>query len=43
MAICGDFKITWKEQSKKECLIKASKFRVLRISKDKGGIINGSY
>ena len=36
--ICGDWKITWKEQSKKEHLVKASKFRVLRIAKNKGGI-----
>jgi len=32
-ATCGDWKITWKEQHKKECLVKASTFRVLRISK----------
>lgn len=37
-AICGDWKITWKEQEKKEHLVKASKFRVLRISKNKGGM-----
>ena len=36
--ICGEWKITWKEQEKKEFLVKASKFRVLRIKKDKGGI-----
>ena len=36
--ICGEWKITWKEQEKKEFLVKASKFRVLRISKNKGGI-----
>ena len=38
IATCGDWRITWKEQSKKEHLVKASKFRVLRISKNKGGI-----
>ena len=37
IATCGLYKITWKEQSKKEHLVKASKFRVLRISKNKGG------
>ena len=35
---CGEWKITWKEQQKKEHLVKASKFRVLRIAKNKGGI-----
>ena len=34
----GEWIITWKEQEKKEFLVKASKFRVLRIKKDKGGI-----
>ena len=34
----GEWIITWKEQEKKEHLVKASKFRVLRIKKDKGGI-----
>jgi len=33
----GDWIITWKEQEKAEHLVKASKFRVLRIKKDKGG------
>jgi len=37
-AIAGEWKITWKEQQKKEFLVKASKFRVLRISKNKGGM-----
>ena len=36
-AFCGDWKITWKEQEKKEHLVKASKSRVLRIKKNKGG------
>ena len=34
----GEWKITWKEQERKEYLVKANKFRVLRIKKDKGGI-----
>lgn len=34
--ICGEWKITWKEQSKKEYLVHASTSRVLRISKNKG-------
>ncbi|PKP62226.1 hypothetical protein CVT91_00110 [Candidatus Atribacteria bacterium HGW-Atribacteria-1] len=37
-AFCGDWTITWKEQSKKEYLVPASRCRVLRIKKNKGGI-----
>lgn len=35
--ICGEKKSTWKEQSRKEYVVKASKSRVFRISKYKGG------
>lgn len=37
-AFCGDWIITWKEQQRKEFLVKASTSRVLRIKKNKGGI-----
>jgi len=35
--ICGEKKATWKEQDRKEYIVKASKSRVFRISKYKGG------
>ena len=35
--ICGEKKATWKEQERKEYTVKASKSRVFRISKYKGG------
>ena len=35
--ICGEKKSTWKEQERKEYIVKASKFRMFRISKYKGG------
>lgn len=35
--ICGEKKATWKEQERKEYIVKASKSRVFRISKYKGG------
>ena len=35
--ICGEKKSTWKEQERKEYVVKASKSRVFRISKNKGG------
>ena len=37
-AYVGDWIVTWKEQDKKEYLVKASKSRVLRFKKNKGGI-----
>ena len=36
LAICGDKKITWKMQERKEHIVKASKSRVMRIGKYKG-------
>lgn len=35
VAICGEEKATWKEIEKKEYIVKASKFRMFRISKNK--------
>ncbi|MBA7578609.1 hypothetical protein ES708_20474 [subsurface metagenome] len=35
--ICGEKKASWKEVEKKEYIVKASKFRMFRISKYKGG------
>ena len=35
--ICGEVKATWKEQERKEYVVKASSSRVFRISKYKGG------
>ena len=35
--ICGEKKSTWKGQERKEYVVKASKSRVFRISKNKGG------
>jgi len=37
IAICGSKKITWKEQERKEYIVRASKSRVFRISNYKGG------
>lgn len=37
VAICGEKKATWKEQERKEYIVKASKSRVFRVSKYKGG------
>lgn len=37
IAICGEKKATWKEQERREYIVKASKSRVFRISKNKGG------
>lgn len=37
IAICGEKKATWKEQERKEYIVKASKSRVFRVSKYKGG------
>lgn len=37
--ICGERKATWREQIRKEYIVKASKFRMFRISKNKGGEI----
>ncbi|MDP2363267.1 MAG: hypothetical protein Q8M94_05810, partial [Ignavibacteria bacterium] len=37
IALCGDKKITWAEQERKEYIVKASKSRVFRISNYKGG------
>jgi len=36
-ARCGEWIITWKQVEKKEYLCKATKYRTLRISKNKGG------
>lgn len=36
--ICGEKKATWKEQERREYVVKASKSRVFRISKYKGGL-----
>ncbi len=35
--ICGEVKSTWKEQFRKEYIVKAGSSRVFRISKNKGG------
>ena len=37
IALCGDKKITWKEVIKKEYIVKASKYRMFKISNIKGG------
>lgn len=37
--ICGEKKASWREQERKEYVVKASKFRMFRISKYKGGKI----
>jgi len=38
--ICGEKKATWREQIRAEYIVKASKFRMFRISKYKGGLNN---
>ena len=42
IALCGDKKITWAEQERKEYIVKASKSRIFRISNYKGGNLNGN-
>ena len=39
-ALCGGYKITWKEVSKKEFLVPASTYRMLKVSKIKGGVVS---